>query len=157
MTQADGNTIKAAVALGPTTGSVRKHPDHPGIRDGDFENGIVIHEYGHGVSLRLTGGPGINCLTGNEQGGEGWSDWFALTTLLDLALDDPEGPRGMGPYALFQDDRHGRRDPAAALLAQHGDPAVHLRQHHDGRLAQRSVAGACRTASATAGPPCSGT
>ena len=30
VTQADGNTIKAAVALGPTTGSVRKHPDQPG-------------------------------------------------------------------------------------------------------------------------------
>ena len=107
ITQADGNAIKAAVALGPTTASVRKHPDHPGIRDGDFENGIVIHEYGHGVSQRLTGGPGINCLSGNEQGGEGWSDFFAITTLLDLALDDPEGMRGMGPYALFQDDRHG--------------------------------------------------
>src|SRR5690606_12314169 len=25
----------------------------------------------------------------------------------DPALDDPEQPRGMGPYALFQDDRHG--------------------------------------------------
>ncbi len=107
ITQADGNTIKAAVALGPTTGSVRKHPDHPGIRDGDFENGIIIHEYGHGVSNRLTGGEGINCLTGNEQAGEGWSDWLAITTLLDLALDNPEGPRGMGPYALFQPNRQG--------------------------------------------------
>ena len=107
VTQADGNAIKAAVALGPTTGSVRKHPDHPGIRDGDFDNGIVIHEYGHGVSQRLTGGPGINCLTGNEQGGEGWSDWFAITSLLDRTLDNPEGPRGMGPYALFQANRQG--------------------------------------------------
>jgi extracellular elastinolytic metalloproteinase len=107
VTQADGNAIKAALALGPKTGSIRKHPDHPGIRDGDFENGIIIHEYGHGVSQRLTGGPGINCLNGNEQGGEGWSDWFALTTLLDLALDNPEGPRGMGPYALFQANRQG--------------------------------------------------
>lgn len=29
-------------------------------RDGDFEAGIVIHEYAHGISTRLTGGP-ANC------------------------------------------------------------------------------------------------
>lgn len=107
VTQADGNAIKAAVAAGPTTGGVRKHPSHPGIRDGDFENGIIIHEYGHGVSNRLTGGPGVNCLTGNEQAGEGWSDFYAIAVLLDPALDDPDVGRGMGPYALFQDNRQG--------------------------------------------------
>jgi hypothetical protein len=104
VTQADGTAIKA---LAGQTGSVAKNPNHPGIRDGDFENGIIIHEYGHGISLRLTGGPGINCLSGNEQMGEGWSDYYAITMLLDPALDDPEVARGMGPYALFQDDRHG--------------------------------------------------
>ena len=107
ITQADGNTIRAAIAAGTTTGTVRKHPDHPGIRDGDLENGIILHEYGHGISNRLTGGPGINCLSGNEQAGEGWSDYYAISMLLDPALDDPNQPRGMGPYALFQDDRHG--------------------------------------------------
>ena len=107
ITQADGNTIRAAIAGGTTAGTVRKHPNHPGIRDGDFENGIILHEYGHGISNRLTGGPGINCLSGNEQAGEGWSDYYAISMLLDPALDDPNEPRGMGPYALFQDDRHG--------------------------------------------------
>ena len=107
ITQADGNAIRAAIAAGPTNGTVRKHPNHPGIRDGDLENGIIIHEYGHGVSNRLTGGPGVNCLSGSEQAGEGWSDYFAITVLLDPALDDPNQPRGLGPYALFQADRHG--------------------------------------------------
>ena len=107
VTQADGNAIKAAIAAGDVTGSVRKHPSHPGIRDGDFDAGIVIHEYGHGISNRLTGGPGINCLSGNEQMGEGWSDYFAITMLLDPAFDTADGVRGMGPYALFQDDRSG--------------------------------------------------
>ena len=107
ITQADGNTIRAAIAAGTTTGTVRKHPNHPGIRDGDLESGIIIHEYTHGISNRLTGGPGINCLSGNEQAGEGWSDYVAITLLLDPALDDPNQPRGMGPYALFQNDRHG--------------------------------------------------
>ena len=105
VTLEDGAAIKAAL---PASGTVRKHPNHPGIRDGDLENGIIIHEYGHGVSNRLTGGLKTqNCLSGNEQAGEGWSDYLAITLLLDPALDDPDQPRGMGPYALFQPNRHG--------------------------------------------------
>jgi extracellular elastinolytic metalloproteinase len=96
ITRADGDAIRAAIAAGPTTGTVRKHPNHPGIRDGDFENGIIIHEYGHGISTRLTGGPAVNCLTGNEQAGEGWSDFLAIALLLDPALDNPRSARGMG-------------------------------------------------------------
>ncbi|WP_341720896.1 M36 family metallopeptidase [Micromonospora sp. FIMYZ51] len=107
VTQADGDAIKAAIAAGTGTGSLRKHPDHPGMRDGDLDAGIVIHEYGHGISNRLTGGPGINCLSGNEQMGEGWSDFFAITTLLDPKLDSAEGSRGLVPYILYQDDRSG--------------------------------------------------
>ena len=107
VTLEDGQAIRAQVAAGSTAGSVHKMSSHPGIRDGDLENGIIIHEYGHGVSNRLTGGLNINCLSGQEQMGEGWSDFFAITMLLDPALDDPEQARGMGPYALFQDDRHG--------------------------------------------------
>ncbi len=94
-------------ALAGETAQVRKHPSHPGIRDGDLENGIIIHEYGHGISNRLTGGLNINCLSGNEQMGEGWSDFYGTIMTLNPALDDPEDGRGMGPYALFQPDRHG--------------------------------------------------
>ncbi len=108
LSTADGNAVRAAL---PASGTVRKHPDHPGIRDGDLENGIIIHEYSHGTSLRLTGGPGVNCLGGTEQMGEGWSDYYAITTLTDPELDDPAAARGMGPYALFQDDRHGAIRP----------------------------------------------
>jgi extracellular elastinolytic metalloproteinase len=99
----DTNTIKAGL---PATGKVSSNPAAV-QRDGDLESGIIFHEYGHGLSLRLTGGPGINCLTGNEQMGEGWSDYVAIAGLLDPALDDPEGPRGMGPYVLWQDTRQG--------------------------------------------------
>ncbi len=107
VTQSAGDAIRAAILAGPTSGTVRKHPNHPGIRDGDFDNGIIFHEYGHGLSTRLTGGPGANCLGGAEQQGEGWSDYVANVSMLDPALDDPQQPRGMGPYALFQPDRHG--------------------------------------------------
>ncbi|KZT60533.1 hypothetical protein CALCODRAFT_448538 [Calocera cornea HHB12733] len=49
-------------------------------RDGDLEAGIVIHEYSHGLSTRLTGGPANSgCLGWGEAGGmgEGWGDFFA--------------------------------------------------------------------------------
>jgi extracellular elastinolytic metalloproteinase len=82
-------------------------PNQTPVRDGDLDNGVIIHEYGHGVSNRLTGGPAVNCLSGNEQAGEGWSDYLAISLLLDPALDDPDEPRGMGTYVLFQNDRHG--------------------------------------------------
>ena len=42
--------------------------------------GIIIHEYTHGISTRLTGGPAnSNCLWNGEAGGmgEGWGDFVA--------------------------------------------------------------------------------
>jgi len=75
----------------------------PSTYDSGLDNGILIHEYAHGVSTRLTGGPATaSCLTGNEQMGEGWSDWYALMLTLD-ASDIPEDPIGIGAYVLGQD------------------------------------------------------
>jgi hypothetical protein len=51
-------------------------------RDGDEDGDVVLHEYGHGVSNRLVGGPAnTSCLGGTQAGamGEGWSDYFAAT------------------------------------------------------------------------------
>jgi extracellular elastinolytic metalloproteinase len=50
------------------------------MRDGSFESGIVLHEYTHFVSTRLTGGPSdSSCLGYGEAGGmgEGWGDIIA--------------------------------------------------------------------------------
>ncbi|MEG2429795.1 MAG: phosphoribosylglycinamide synthetase C domain-containing protein, partial [Oscillospiraceae bacterium] len=47
--------------------------------DGSLDNGIIAHEYGHGISNRLTGPiSNANCLSNLEQMGEGWSDFFGL-------------------------------------------------------------------------------
>lgn len=75
--------------------------------DGDLDNGIVIHEYTHGISSRLTGGNagGSGCLTNNEQGGEGWSDYMALMLTTDWTkakLTDGVLPRRIGTYAFGQ-------------------------------------------------------
>ena len=70
--------------------------------DGSFDNSIVSHEYGHGISNRLTGGSSsVNCMNNPEQMGEGWSDWIALMLTIeegDLSTDI----RGMSPFASGQ-------------------------------------------------------
>lgn len=56
-------------------------------RDGALSNDIVVHEYGHGVSNRLTGGGTGTCLQTTEAGGmgEGWSDTLAMLTEIKSA------------------------------------------------------------------------
>ena len=69
-------------------------------RDGDYDNGIIVHEYGHGISVRQVGGPGnSSCLSNNQQPGEGWSDWFALAYTAE-AGDQGTDQRGEGSYLL---------------------------------------------------------
>jgi hypothetical protein len=74
-------------------------------RDGDVDNGIIAHEYTHGISNRFTGN-GSTCLTNAEQMGEGWSDYFGLMVTHDwstaLPGDGFSKPRGIGTYALNQ-------------------------------------------------------
>lgn len=80
--------------------SAIKLPDN----DGDLDNGIIIHEYVHGVSSRITGGPvkASTCLSNAEQGGEGWSDYYALMLTTDWSkatVNDGAIPRGVGTFA----------------------------------------------------------
>jgi hypothetical protein len=59
-------------------------------RDGTLDVDVIIHEYTHGVSNRLVGGPdNVDCLgvglVGESGGmGEGWGDWFAA-----MLADEP--------------------------------------------------------------------
>jgi len=73
---------------------VNNSPPGPAFLDGDFDNGIIAHEYGHGISTRLTGG---NCLYGDEQAGEGWSDFFGLAMTAKEG-DSGATSRGIGTY-----------------------------------------------------------
>ncbi|MEO7984686.1 MAG: M36 family metallopeptidase, partial [Bacteroidota bacterium] len=74
--------------------------------DGDFDNGVITHEYGHGVSNRLTGGaPNSGCLGNAEQGGEGWSDYLGLmltTNWVTARTTDGPLPRAIGIFAVGQ-------------------------------------------------------
>ena len=69
-----------------------------GSRDGDLDNGVIIHEYGHGISNRLTGGAGAaGCLGNEEQMGEGWSDYYALMMTIE-ATDAGTDARPIGTW-----------------------------------------------------------
>jgi hypothetical protein len=99
----DGNTIKGA--LPGVNSTVKLNPDAPANRDSAVDNGVIIHEYGHGVSNRLTGGPrNVNCLNGIQSGGmgEGWSDWWALALTAKSGNEKKEGTRGIATYLNFE-------------------------------------------------------
>ncbi|HIL94723.1 MAG TPA: hypothetical protein EYG51_02245, partial [Pseudomonadales bacterium] len=71
-------------------------------RDGDFDAGIILHEYGHGISNRLVGGASnVSCLGNAQQPGEGLSDWWALVYTAQLGDLGTDG-RGIGTYAFGQ-------------------------------------------------------
>ncbi|MDN3690851.1 T9SS-dependent M36 family metallopeptidase [Chryseobacterium tructae] len=73
--------------------------DYSGFRNSSFDNGIIAHEYGHGISNRLIG-RGYSCLSvaiSAEQMGEGWSDYFALMLTTNPG-DTSALARGMGTY-----------------------------------------------------------
>jgi extracellular elastinolytic metalloproteinase len=70
--------------------------------DGDFDNVVIAHEFGHGISIRLAGGRNnSSCLQNAEQMGEGWSDWFAL--MLDMKPGDvATAPKTVGTFVTGQ-------------------------------------------------------
>ncbi|MEC4674040.1 MAG: M36 family metallopeptidase, partial [Nitrospirota bacterium] len=103
----DGGGINNANFLTPGDGSRPRmqmylwNQSNP-LRDGDLDNGIVVHEYGHGISIRQVGGPSnVGCLGNAQQPGEGWSDWFALVYTAQQG-DQATDARGIGTYALGQ-------------------------------------------------------
>ncbi len=100
ISQADGNTLKSALLAGTVSATIVTCNTNQ--IDGSFDNGVVAHEYGHGVSNRLTGGPSqASCLANGEQGGEGWSDWLALMMTIE-AGDAGTDARGIGTYVKGQ-------------------------------------------------------
>lgn len=108
--------------------------------DGDFDNLIIAHEYGHGISTRLTGGSAnSDCLFNDEQMGEGWSDWFGL--MLQMKAGDSGGERrGVGTFAINQpiDDDGIRSYPYSTDMSINpftfGDSNSQVRPHGVGSV-----------------------
>ncbi len=100
LTQSDCDEIKIQLDQGPISGSI--NITGAVDRDSDFDNGIIIHEYGHGISNRLTGGRlQSSCLSNREQMGEGWSDYYGLLLTMKSS-DSATEPRGMATYVSFE-------------------------------------------------------
>lgn len=74
--------------------------DYSGFRHSSLDNGVIVHEYGHGISNRLTG-RGYSCLRSAEQMGEGWSDYFALMFTTKPG-DNSSLSRAIGTYSSNQ-------------------------------------------------------
>jgi len=95
--KSDGSAIVAQLGSGVSANLIS-----PAARDSSFDNSVVVHEYAHGVSNRLTGGPSnVNCLNSLESRGmgEGWGDFLALVfTAMPTDLDT--NTRGIGPYLM---------------------------------------------------------
>ncbi|WP_284460366.1 T9SS-dependent M36 family metallopeptidase [Chryseobacterium sp.] len=97
---AEGVAIINQLASTAVNGTLKYDKPNYIYKDGSLDNGIVTHEYGHGISARLTGTT-VSCLNytvDNEQMGEGWSDFFALM-LTNRPGDNASVPRGMGTFA----------------------------------------------------------
>jgi large repetitive protein len=87
----DGLALEAALPVTVTiTGTTSRETD------GDFDNQIIAHEWGHYLHLRLA-----SCEATNQCGAmsEGWGDFNALMMML-RETDNREGTFGAGLYAL---------------------------------------------------------
>ncbi|MGI4870564.1 MAG: M36 family metallopeptidase [Janthinobacterium lividum] len=104
---ADGAKIRAALT-GTTVGTSCVYDATLADLDGSFDNGVMSHEYGHGISNRLTGGGGTaGCMILDagtnanpiytQAAGEGWSDFFALW-MTTKPTDKSTTKRYMGAY-----------------------------------------------------------
>ncbi len=83
-TPPDGSAPRLQVSLFTASGSFRR-------RDADFDGDILTHEYVHGLTLRLVGGPfNTNSLPLWQSGalGEGWSDAYAASFTGDPVIGE---------------------------------------------------------------------
>lgn len=97
----DGNLIKAQMLQGPVEGTIGGVSTQTTF-DSNFDNGVISHEYGHGISNRLTGGPSnVDCLFNEEQAGEGWSDFYGLV-LTDRPGSSANDARGIGTFVTAE-------------------------------------------------------
>ncbi len=97
----DCDILRQYAGAGLNVSISRPIPVPPAQRDGDFDNGIIAHEFHHGISNRLTG-DGFSCLGNAEQMGEGWSDWASLVITVEPG-DKGADKRGIGNYALYKE------------------------------------------------------
>ncbi len=121
MRKSDCDRIRVSLAAGNQVFMTFKVRERVGAEflDGSLDNGIIAHEFGHGISIRLTGGRlNSGCLGNDEQMGEGWSDFFSLV-MTNGAEDRGDQGRGIGTFAVGQtpEGRGIRRFPYSTNMS----------------------------------------
>ncbi|GAA3986208.1 T9SS-dependent M36 family metallopeptidase [Hymenobacter antarcticus] len=103
----DGARIRQALQAGTPVVGCATAPVGEDF-DGSVDNGIIAHEFGHGIHTRLSGGPGNSSCnvasdgtTATQSMGEGWGDFFGLW-MTTRPSDVGRAPRGIGTYASGQ-------------------------------------------------------
>lgn len=102
----DCATIRVEVENGLEVTLVAPELVGPERLDGDLDNGIIAHEFGHGISIRMTCGPNAAGLFNAEQMGEGWSDFFTLV-MGTKEGDTGDMRRGIGTF-VGREPNNGR-------------------------------------------------
>ena len=100
ISQDDGARIKNALTTDPV--DMTMHRTTGVNRDGDVDNTIIAHEWGHYISNRLVAGGAGGLGTPMARGlGEGWADFTAmlLTVRPEDAATDYAGTYGMAAYS----------------------------------------------------------
>lgn len=103
------NKIKASIQAGIPVSLTIQKPQITGPQqlDASYDNGVIAHEFGHGISSRLVGGANnTSCLGNDEQMGEGWSDFFTLVTTVKNG-DKGNDVRGIGAYVASKSVQNG--------------------------------------------------
>lgn len=111
----DGDQIISALETGSLEGSIPPQDfEYPDLqrKDSSLDNGVISHEYGHGVSARLSGGGFTFCLGNLEQMGEGWSDFFGMMFTMQPG-DQGTDARGLGNYLTYHTSEGAGLRPTA--------------------------------------------
>lgn len=106
VTKEIGEEMVAAMATQTVNVKLETPADFYLYADGDFDNVIIGHEYGHGISNRLIAGGGANCMNNYEQTGEGTSDWFGLILQMKTG-DQGTDAKTIGTYVYNEDPTFG--------------------------------------------------
>jgi len=124
ISQADGVTLKAAVASSTVGVTATLFRTVGNDRDGTIDNTIVAHEWGHYIHNRLSGCTATNA-TQCRGTGEGWGDFLALHMMLSEG-DDLDGAYAVAAFSK-NDFYYGlRRGPYSADLAKNALSFRHI-------------------------------
>lgn len=104
LNQADGDVLRSKMAMETVNATFFEPTTPPPFVniDGDFDNGVIAHEFGHGINKRLVGGRNnTSCVAATESMGEGWGDYIGKILLLKN-IDNGINMSGTGTFVVGQ-------------------------------------------------------